>query len=82
LAVNDAVAYVHHWLAQPNVDLLVPGPEHLRIALELLQEIGAAGNLTTNVQLAAHAIEHHGEMHSNDTDFARFPNLKWINPLQ
>ncbi|WP_322780402.1 type II toxin-antitoxin system VapC family toxin [Frankia sp. Cas4] len=82
LAVNDAVEYVHGWLEQPNVDLLVPGPEHLRIALELLKEIGTAGNLTTDVQLAAYAIEHQGEMHSNDTDFARFPNLKWINPLQ
>jgi toxin-antitoxin system PIN domain toxin len=82
LAVDDAVEYVDNWLAQPNVDLLVPGPGHLRIALELLKEIGTAGNLTTDVQLAAYAIEHQGEMHSNDTDFARFPNLKWVNPLQ
>ena len=82
LAVDDAVEYVDNWLAQPNVDLLVPGPRHLRIALELLKEIGTAGNLTTDVQLAAYAVEHRGEMYSNDTDFARFPNLKWVNPLQ
>jgi toxin-antitoxin system PIN domain toxin len=82
LAVNDAIEYVHGWLAQPNVDLLVPGPNHLHIALGLLAEIGTAGNLTTDVQLAAYAIEHQGEMHSNDTDFARFPDLKWINPLR
>jgi predicted nucleic acid-binding protein len=73
---------VHDWLAQPNVDLLVPGSNHLGIALELLRDVGTAGNLTTDVQLAAYAIEHQGEMHSNDTDFARFPNLKWVNPLQ
>jgi toxin-antitoxin system PIN domain toxin len=82
LAVNDAIHYVRDWLGQHNVDLLVPGPNHLNIALGLLQDIGTAGNLTTDVQLAAYAIEHQGEMHSNDTDFARFPNLKWINPLQ
>jgi uncharacterized protein len=82
LAVNDAIDYVHDWLGQPNVDLLTPGPNHLNIALGLLQDIGTAGNLTTDVQLAAYAIEHQGEIHSNDTDFARFPNLKWINPLQ
>ncbi|MEU6644025.1 type II toxin-antitoxin system VapC family toxin [Saccharomonospora sp. NPDC046836] len=82
LAVDDAIDYVHDWLAQPNVDLLAPGPKHLHIALGLLQDIGTAGNLTTDVQLAAYAIEHQGEMHSNDTDFARFPNLKWINPLR
>lgn len=82
LPVGDAVEYVRDWLAQPNVDLLVPGPDHLRIALDLLTEVGTAGNLTTDVQLAAYAIERHGEVHSNDTDFARFPDLKWVNPLQ
>lgn len=82
LAVSDAIGYVYDWLAQPNVDLLAPGPRHLDIALGLLRDIGTAGNLTTDVQLAAYAIEQQGEMHSNDTDFARFPNLKWVNPLQ
>lgn len=82
LAINEAIDYVRDWLAQPNVNLLTPGPNHFNIALELLQDIGTAGNLTTDVQLAAYAIEHQGEMHSNDTDFARFSNLKWINPLQ
>lgn len=82
LAVNDAIDYVHDWLGQPNVDLLAAGRNHLTIALGLLQDIGTAGNLTTDVQLAAYAIEHQGEVHSNDTDFARFPNLTWINPLQ
>ena len=38
-------------------------------------------NLTTNVQLAAFALEHDAEMLSNDTDFARFPSLRWRNPL-
>lgn len=82
LPVSDAVEYVRDWLAQPNVDLLVPGPNHLRIALDLLSEVGTAGNLTTDAQLAAYAIEHRGEIHSSDTDFARFPELKWTNPLR
>lgn len=79
--VPQAVGYVRDWLAQPNVDLLVPGPHHLDTALGLLEQAGTAGNLTTDAQLAAYAIEHNAEMHSNDTDFARFPDLKWINPL-
>ncbi|MCP2167009.1 type II toxin-antitoxin system VapC family toxin [Goodfellowiella coeruleoviolacea] len=82
LAVDAAIDYVHGWLAQPNVELLSPGPNHLDIALGLLRDIGTAGNLTTDVQLAAYAIEQQGELHSNDTDFARFANLKWVNPLQ
>jgi toxin-antitoxin system PIN domain toxin len=82
LAVRGAVDHVHDWLSQPNIELLMPGPNHLRIALELLQGVGTAGNLTTDAQLAAYAVENNGEVHSNDTDFARFPRLKWINPLQ
>jgi toxin-antitoxin system PIN domain toxin len=82
LTVTEAVTSIRDWLAQPNVELLVPGAKHLDIALGLIEEIGTAGNLTTDVQIAAYAIEHNGEMHSNDTDFARFSGLKWINPLQ
>lgn len=82
LPVAEAIAYVHDWLDQPNVELLLPGPKHLDIALGLLRDIGTAGNLTTDVQLAAYAIENNGEIYSNDTDFARFKNLNWVNPLQ
>ena len=43
---------------------------------------GASGNLTTDVHLAALAIEHQAEVHSNNTDFSRFPGLRWTNPLR
>lgn len=82
LTVKAAIDYVEGWLDQPNVELLTPGPKHLGIAFGLLHDIGTAGNLTTGIQLAAHAIEHNGEVHSNDTDFARFPKVKWVNPLR
>lgn len=82
LAVSDAIDYVDEWLAQPTVEVLTPGRDHLTIALGLLREIGTAGNLATDVQLAAYAIEYKAEMHSNDTDFARFSGVKWVNPLQ
>ena len=48
----------------------------------MLRQLGTAANLTTDVQLAAFAIEHQGEVHSTDTDFGRFPGLRWRNPLQ
>jgi toxin-antitoxin system PIN domain toxin len=82
LPAADAVDYVNDWLAQPNVDLLVPTPDHLSVALGLLKDIGTALNLTTGVQLAAFAIVNRGEIHSNDTDFGRFPGLTVVNPLQ
>jgi toxin-antitoxin system PIN domain toxin len=76
-----AIDIVESWLDQPNVQLLEPGPRHLAILRQLLAAIGVAGNLTTDAHLAAMAIEHQCELHSNDRDFARFPGLRWYNPL-
>ncbi len=53
----------------------------LEIAFRLLEHVGTAANLATDVQLAAHAIEHGGEVHSNDRDFGRFEGLRWVDPL-
>lgn len=81
LPVESAVGYVNDWLARPNVEFIRPGPRHLEISFELLTGIGTAGNLTTDVQLAAYAIERDAELCSNDTDFGRFPRVRWVNPL-
>lgn len=81
LAVVDAIGRVRRWLDQPNVTFLIPGTRYLDYAFNLLEQLGTASNLTTDVQLAAHALEHGGEVHSNDTDFARFEGLRWVNPL-
>jgi uncharacterized protein len=76
-----AVRHVRSWLERPNVELLDPGPRHLEILERLLGELGVGGNLTTDAHLAALAIEHQCELHSNDTDFARFAGLRWRDPL-
>jgi len=76
-----AVERVRSWFARSNVQSIEPGPQHLEILDRLLGAAGAAGNLTTDAHLAALAIEHQCELHSNDTDFARFSGLRWRNPL-
>jgi len=76
-----AVAHVRSWFAQSNIEHIEPGTQHLDVLDRLLSAAGAAGNLTTDAHLAALAIEHQCELHSNDTDFARFPGLRWRNPL-
>ena len=81
MAVDRALGLVETWLGRPNVQFLLPGPRHLEIAFNLLRGLGTAGNLTTDIQVAALAIEHQAELHSNDSDFERFPELRWINPL-
>ena len=81
MSVDVATGYVADWLARPNVQFLVPGRRHLDIAFGLLRAAGTAGNLTNDVQLAALALEYDAEMCSNDSDFARFPGLRWVNPI-
>lgn len=82
LEIHAAVGYVTGWLQRPNVEVLTPGPRHLEIAFGLLGGVGTAGNLTTDAQLAAYAIERDATLCSNDTDFGRFSGLRWANPLQ
>ena len=76
-----AIRHVRHWLERPNVVVLEPGPRHLDVLENLLGRVGVGGNLITDAHLASLAIEHQAELHSNDTDFARFSGLRWQNPL-
>lgn len=39
------------------------------------------GNLVTDAQMAALAIEHGLTVCSADTDFARFTEIRWENPI-
>lgn len=81
MAPDDAIAIVDGWLSRPNVVALGPGQDHWRILKSLVTDAGAAGNLTTDAHLAALAIEQACELCSTDADFARFPQLRWVNPI-
>ena len=81
LPVAAACRHTRAWLARPYVTILDPGPRHAEILFGLLESLGTAGNLTTDAHFAALAIEHQAELHSTDADFARFPGLRWRNPL-
>ena len=81
LTPAEAFDLVEGWLAQPCATTIAPGDRHLPLVRELLEPLGAAGNLVSDAHLAALAIEHGAELCSADTDFARFPRLRWSNPL-
>lgn len=81
LSVEDAIERVERWLGRAHVVFLVPGTRHLDTAFRLLKSLGTGGNLTTDVQIAAHAVEYGGEVYSNDADFSRFAGVRWVNPL-
>ena len=78
---SEACDAVRTWLDRPYVTVLHAGDRHPEVLFGLLSSVGAAGNLTTDAHLAALAIEHQAELHSTDTDFARFAGLRWVNPL-
>lgn len=81
LPIEDAIERAQRWLERPHVVFLVPGTSHLDTAFRLLRALGTGGNLTTDVQIAAHAAEYGGEVYSNDEGFGRFEGVRWVNPL-
>ncbi len=82
LSPDAAFDVIATWLNQPVVTIVHPGQSHLRTLRGLIGEVGTAGNLTSDAHLAAIAVEHGAELCSVDGDFARFPGLKWRNPLK
>lgn len=72
---------VEEWLAAPAAWVPVPGPAYGRILGELIVRYGVSGNLVPDAQLAALALEHGLTIHSHDTDFVRFREVRWENPL-
>ena len=81
MSVQDALGRVEEWLSLPHIHLIHPAPGHFATWSSLLKGIGTAGNLTTDAHLAALAIERGLILQTTDADFARFPGLKWNNPL-
>ena len=81
LDVDRALALVDEWLQQPNVQIVSPSNRHWAILHQLLSDLGSAANLTTDAHIAALAIENGASLYSFDSDFSRFNNLKWINPI-
>lgn len=77
----ETLAHVRAWLERPQAAILVPGPRHLDVLEGMMAGGMIAGRLTTDAHLAALAIENQADLHSNDTDFSRFPGLRWVNPL-
>jgi predicted nucleic acid-binding protein len=77
----EACKHVRSWLAQAAARIVEAGPDHAGQVLTLLEAIGTAGNLVTDAQIAALALEYGAVLHTADADFLRFPGLRWFNPI-
>ena len=76
-----AWGFVSEWLVQPQVWIPPAGERTAQILGKLLAG-GVTGNLIPDAQLASLAIEYGVPVASNDSDFARFPECRWFNPLR
>lgn len=81
LSIEQAWSQVAEWLALSNVWIPLPTENHADVVGRLLVATHAVANLVPDAHLAALALEHGLEVCSSDSDFARFPDIRWRNPL-
>jgi toxin-antitoxin system PIN domain toxin len=82
LPVREVTARIESWLDLPHVHLVQPSDTHFARLRAELERLGTAGNLTTDAHLAVLAMERGYLLCTTDTDFARFPGLRWVNPCK
>ncbi|TAK35492.1 MAG: PIN domain-containing protein [Chloroflexota bacterium] len=79
--VASAWSQVWAWLGCETAWIPQAGERHAEILGEFLALPGIQANLVPDAHLAALALEHGLTVCSTDGDFARFPRLRWTNPL-
>jgi toxin-antitoxin system PIN domain toxin len=79
--IEQAWRQAEAWLNNPVSWVPEPTERHREILARLLLGHGARANLVPDAHLAALALEHGLVLCSSDSDFARFPGLRWHDPL-
>ena len=82
LSLDQSLTRVQSWLDQPCVRIVHPTERHWTVFRKMLVAGQASANLVTDAHLAALAVENGCELVSTDSDFSRFPGLKWRNPIR
>jgi len=81
LRPDDAIAIVESWLGRPTAGVAAPGERHWRIFADVARGGQARGPQLMDAHLAALAIEHGATLATTDRGFARFPGLRFRNPI-
>lgn len=81
LSLDRAWDQVEEWLDVGVTWTPEPTDRHRHLLALLLPSTAGRSNLVPDAHLAALAMEHGLILCSSDADFARFPNLRWENPL-
>jgi toxin-antitoxin system PIN domain toxin len=77
----EAWEFVEEWLAAPPVWVPVPGRGYAEILGRLVRDLDLRANLVADAAVAALCVEHGLEIVSADSDFARFTEIVWRNPV-
>ena len=77
----EAWDHVEAWLDAPAAWVPQAGEGHRAILGRLIRDYDLRANLVADAALAALCIEHGLDIVSADTDFARFTEITWINPV-
>ena len=72
---------IESWLDAPASWIPLATERHRKVLTRLLKTPNLRADHIPDAHLAALAIEHDLTLCSTDTDFARFPDLNWENPL-
>ncbi len=81
-SMAEAEKIVAEWMGHPAISMVSTGDRHWEILSRMLLVGQAGSELVSDAHLAALAIEHGAVVCTTDRDFARFPGLRWRNPLQ
>jgi len=81
LSPAEAWVFVDGWLDAPATWVPTAGRGHREILGRLIRDLDLRGNLVSDATLAALCLEHGLQMVSADSDFARFTELDWLNPV-
>jgi uncharacterized protein len=81
LDIATAWGIAEEWLDAPPAWVPAETERHRETLGRLLAASASYGNRVMDANLASIAIDHGLELMSADRDFARFPGLRWSNPL-
>jgi hypothetical protein len=81
LSPDEAWNQVEAWLGADAAWIPAPTERHAEVLRSLVLSYHLRGNAVADAQLAALAVEHGLSVCSADTDFARFREIEWENPV-
>jgi uncharacterized protein len=82
LRPEEAWGLIDDWLVAPMAWIPQPTDRHADVFGGLVRRYRLSGRLIPDAHLAALAIQHGLDVVSADSDFARFKEIRWVNPLR